>query len=339
MRNALLQAKSQESQTAIDLGWMNTAIAMVAFCTGFSYHKEAVRQISAIQVFEDPASMTEPSLFYCINVCIFWVESVAKHPLVSVTEQVKICSLLLTSLRAVQCHTATGADQKKMLAAEILPVQLAASISLASGYLAIPLSISLPEIYGVSLQLVALTTRLLGTRTATRLLSLTCTWPWATQKASMDVSRLIRYFTYRASARDQLQDFKSAFDFYDAPTNLSSLSALSRRERYRSPSSSSESSGPERKTRSRRMAKRTRRSSPPHGLTSPSPGTPRPPRPGGRPGRSPGRRPASQKPSQWRGQRIGKCPRDSSLPCRGRWYSHKLQKVEFCAYGCEPISK
>ena len=328
LRNALLQAKSLQISTTVDMAWTSTALAMTAFCVGFSQHENAVHQIARAQVFEDPSTMDEESLNYCIEICIFWVNHVAKSPLVSASDQVKVCSILVSSLRATQCCVSLDQDKREKLGDEILSVQVIAAISMATGYLAAPNIMFLSEARGIPESLASLVMTLMGGRTAARLFNLSSKYPWIPQRTGRELNKLISYVTIGASAGDSVTDLDTASAYYNAPSNLSCLPALARRQRYRSSSSSSSALDEERgqevmkKIVEKRKKRRERSRSPERArvVARMSPASPvRRPRPTPRPSN-------------------GKCPRKGNMPCRGRWYSNRLKKIEVCIFGCEPPS-
>ena len=345
IKNALLQAKTSQDDSTLGKGWTSVALAMAAFCVGFQTHGNAIKKIATIQVFWDSKGMDQESLDYCISVCIFWVTDVTKHTLVYTSEQVKVCGILITALRAVQCTIANEQEMEVKLTEELIAAQVFAAISLATGYLVATTTMFIPEVYGVQRSLVSLTARLLSSRTATRLFSLSSTYPWAPQRESKQISRLVNYVTHKVTCTVKVFDFDSAAAHFDAPSNLSCLSTLTKRQRYRSPSSTStdqEEDEMEEIRRTVRRRKRRRRSDTPPRTSS----TRTPSRTSANPAMPQRSSPAAaaaaavkSRPKVLRGQRVTKCPRDSNRPCRGEWYSHKLKRMEQCIYGCLPRTR
>ena len=309
---------------------------MSAFCSGFSQHEAAISEIARTQVFSDPEGQDKESLEYAIDNCTYWIESIAKQPIVSASERVKICGLLTSALRAVKCFVAEGEEKTQKVADEILSIHIICGLTLSTGYLANHLTMDLSEERGVPTSLFAFITSLLASSTATKVFSLSSPFPYLTQRTSRQISSLIKYLIFRTSNKGDVVDITSAQAFYNAPADLSCLSFLARRQRYRSASSSSEEGETPldettRKARKegagewKRMIK---------GATSTR--STRQPRPVSRQETTVIRPspPQITKP-KWR----GKCPRNSDRPCRGRWYSQKTRKIESCVYGCMPINQ
>ena len=343
IKNALIQAKTSQNDS-LGKAWTSTALAMAAFCNGFQTHEKAVQAIAGIQVFEDSKGMDEESLDYCLNVCIFWVNDIAKNPLVFISEQVKVCGVLTTALKAVQCTINNGQKEIK-LTEELMAAQVFAAISLATGYLVASTTMILPEVYGVQESLVSLTAGLLSSRTATRMLNLSSAYPWPPQRVSRQISRLVNYVTHRVASTGRVFDLDSATAHFDAPSNLSCFSALTKRQRYRSPSTTTtdqEEDDVEENRRAMRRSKRrrVRSSTPPRTSRRRTPARASPSEPA--PQRSPpAEKIVKDRSKAWPGQKVTrpKCPRDSDRPCRGQWYSHRLKRIEQCVHGCLPPTR
>ena len=242
-------------------------------------------------------------------------------------EKAKIATLLVSGLRAALCNAAEGPEKKKLLSDEILYVQLVTTASFTSGYIVNPLSTEeMDHTPGTPASIARLVTKLLGTRTATRLLSSSTSFPWLSQSHNVRLNHLLVYFSRRFSSSMEITDRESATTYFSSPGDMTPLAPLTRAQRRRSKSSSS--SSPERTIAEEKP--------PPN--SSPPPPTPQ----------------GSQRPSllslpaklrlgdnrkrtvvneQWRGQ---KCPRKSEKPCRGKWWSKKNNRWETCAHGCPP---
>ena len=319
IRNCLLQSKSHTRPTKLERAWTSVALGMAAFCRGFYKDRAEVKEIAKISVFEDSSGQDKASLIYAIDTCIYYVEAVARLPLSVNTERARVCGILVTALVAVKCSIAEEDEEgKDLLDHQVLSAHVVTTMSLASGYIVGTANMALPDALGIPSSLPNLTTELLASRAAARILNLSAAFPFQSQKTSLATTKLIRYCCTKSAEGNQIHDRVSAEAHFDAPDTLHCLSSFAKRQRCRS-----ESSGEEETPMALvKVGKRNQGEEAP-GQSSSQAGTPAKP-------------PIAQTAKRRKG---GKCPRNSPLPCRGKWYSHKQARWEFCRHGCLPPGK
>ena len=326
VHRVLLQARSQGPTLALQISWTAMAIAVAAFCEGIQkHHPYFLEQVGQAKVYLGLGTQDHRSLLYTADLIKFHTNELMCQPLMSTSERWRIASLLKNALSSCCCSGASDETRARLLAKENTNVTLSAALSLSSGLLINPLRMTLPDTYGCPAALASLTTMLLGTRTAVRLLNGSVDSPYPRQSETIAMTRMIDFFSEKASTTLPITNQRDAELFYRGPSSLSCIGRLAtRQKRARTPSSSSSSSEASPPT-ARKVA------TPPKSDTvktaDPVPLLSLNPTPIGVSGTS--------KVSSWKGTKIGAaCPRGTK--CRGRWYSKRLKRLENCLYGCTP---